>query len=255
MNAFERAGARRRLAEERPPDGPGPGAKPKDKFSQLVFTAQLGDRDALHELIADSVDDVRRLCSALVDGRAADDLVQETYARVIQALRNFRGDSSARTWVLAVARYVCMDELRSRVRCREGLGRLSALAREEVSPDAAEESGVRELLSHLDPDRRAAFVLTSLLGMTYQEAGALCGCPTGTIRSRVARARDDLANLLRCDESAPAAAGGQPSCLKGDPGPSPSCPLCQALGCRRAPTASDRKGVRPGTDQCCRAGR
>ncbi len=60
----------------------------------------------------------------------------------------------------------------------------------------AEEVGVRDLLTRLDPDRRAAFVLTQLLQMTYDEAAAVCGCPTGTIRSRVARARDDLITLM-----------------------------------------------------------
>jgi RNA polymerase sigma-70 factor (ECF subfamily) len=48
------------------------------------------------------------------------------------------------------------------------------------------------LIAALDPDRRAAFVLTQLLGCSYAEAAAICGCLEGTIRSRVARARTDL---------------------------------------------------------------
>jgi RNA polymerase sigma-70 factor (ECF subfamily) len=48
------------------------------------------------------------------------------------------------------------------------------------------------VLDVLDRDRREAFVLTQLLGMSYAEAADVCGCPVGTIRSRVARARGDL---------------------------------------------------------------
>jgi RNA polymerase sigma-70 factor (ECF subfamily) len=54
-----------------------------------------------------------------------------------------------------------------------------------------------QLLSRLDPDRRTAFVLTQLLGFDYAGAAAICGCPAGTIRSRVARARDQLIRELQ----------------------------------------------------------
>ena len=53
-----------------------------------------------------------------------------------------------------------------------------------------------QLINSLDPDRRDAFVLTQILGLSYDEAAEICGCPVGTIRSRVARARTDAVNLL-----------------------------------------------------------
>jgi RNA polymerase sigma-70 factor (ECF subfamily) len=70
-----------------------------------------------------------------------------------------------------------------------------------VVPDAAEDVAVADLLARLDPDRRAAFVLTQMLRMSYQEASVVCGCPVGTIRSRVARARDDLIAMLAGPEA------------------------------------------------------
>lgn len=58
-----------------------------------------------------------------------------------------------------------------------------------------------ELLATLDPDRRAAFVLTQLFGYPYAEAAEVCGCPVGTIRSRVARARGDLIAVWGSEDS------------------------------------------------------
>ena len=55
---------------------------------------------------------------------------------------------------------------------------------------------VHQLLDQLDADRRTAFVLTQVLGLTYAEAADVCGCPVGTVRSRVARARDELLLMM-----------------------------------------------------------
>jgi RNA polymerase sigma-70 factor (ECF subfamily) len=57
-------------------------------------------------------------------------------------------------------------------------------------------------MAALAPDRRAAFTLTQVLGLSYEEAAQVVGCPVGTIRSRVARARADLVAALAADTSA-----------------------------------------------------
>jgi RNA polymerase sigma-70 factor (ECF subfamily) len=62
--------------------------------------------------------------------------------------------------------------------------------------DLAGEVGARDLLQRLDPARREAFVLTQITRLSYAEAARLLDCPIGTIRSRVARARDDLADMV-----------------------------------------------------------
>ena len=54
-----------------------------------------------------------------------------------------------------------------------------------------------DVLAHLDPDRRSAFVLTQVFGLQYDEAAEVLDCPVGTIRSRVARARVDLVAMMR----------------------------------------------------------
>ena len=66
-------------------------------------------------------------------------------------------------------------------------------------------AAVGDLLTRLDADRREAFVLTQVVGLSYAEAAEVAGCPVGTIRSRVARARADLVDAL--DEGSSAAFG------------------------------------------------
>jgi RNA polymerase sigma-70 factor (ECF subfamily) len=63
-------------------------------------------------------------------------------------------------------------------------------------PGPATAAELDDVLAALDPDRRAAFVLTQLLGLRYDETAEVLGCPIGTVRSRVARAREDLVAAL-----------------------------------------------------------
>lgn len=150
-----------------------------------------------------------RLCAALVDRETADDLSQETILRAMRALRDFRGNASARTWMLAIARRTCMDELRARGRRRRRDRRLSAgTAESAVTADHTGDVAMTDLLAHVDPERRAAFVLTQLFRLSYDDAATVCGCPPGTIRSRVARARADLIELVAGSRMSPQADPG-----------------------------------------------
>ena len=144
--------------------------------------------------------DVWRLCRHLGGRADADDLTQEAYARALAALPRFRGDSSVRTWLLVIARRTVADAIRRSARAR----RRQAAPLEHV-PDHAGAVVLDARLGELDPDRRAAFVLTQLLGLPYAEAAEVCGVPVGTIRSRVARAREQL--LATLDERSGEAGG------------------------------------------------
>lgn len=179
-----------------------------DELTRLAHAARLGDEEALERLVKASYGQVRRFCAAVAGPAVAEDLAQETYVRCVQSLRRFRGDASALTWLLSIARHVCLDELRSRGRRDRGTG-LAGDPAARLVPDVAEEAAAADLFARLDPDRRAAFVLTQVFGMPYAEAASVCGCPVGTIRSRVARARDDLVSMLGADQRA-ARDGRQP---------------------------------------------
>lgn len=158
-----------------------------DELTRLARSAADGDRIALAAFVRRSQPEVWRLCRHLVGAAAADDVTQDVYLRALPALATFRAESSARTWLLSIARHAAADEIRRQQRRRR-----LRLGRASVAPDPAAVHAVEHLLAPLDPDRREAFALTQLLGLTYAEAAEIAGVPVGTIRSRVARARTEL---------------------------------------------------------------
>ncbi|WP_030439831.1 sigma-70 family RNA polymerase sigma factor [Actinoplanes subtropicus] len=165
--------------------------------TELALAAGAGDGDALAEFVRATQAEVWRFTAALVDPGAADDLTQETYLRAFKSLPGFEGRSSARTWLLGIARRTCADHLRSVVRRRRLDARLAAQAATELPvPDPAHRLGTADLLGRLSEERRTAFVLTQVLGLSYAEAAAVEEVPVGTIRSRVARARDELVTAV-----------------------------------------------------------
>jgi RNA polymerase sigma-70 factor, ECF subfamily len=180
-----------------------------EDLERLAAAAVDGDPLAAAALVRATQSDVWRLCAALGDRQSADDLTQETYLRAFGSLHRFEGRSSLRTWLLSIARRVCADAVRSRRRRRLTLVRedaeLEALGAGSDADQVGEGAAVADLLARLDPDRREAFVLTQLLGLPYAQAAEVAGCPVGTIRSRVARARADLVEALG-DEAATARA-------------------------------------------------
>src|ERR687889_23990 len=171
-----------------------------EDLERLAAAAVDGDPLAAAALVRATQSDVWRLCAALGDRQSADDLTQETYLRAFGSLHRFENRSSVRTWLLSIGRRVCADAVRSRRRRRLTLVRddadLESLGGAGAADPVGEGASVSDLLAGLDPDRREAFVLTQLLGLEYAEVAEVVGVPIGTVRSRVARARADLAAAL-----------------------------------------------------------
>lgn len=167
------------------------------EITRLAVAAQQGDRAAAATFVRATQQQLRRLLAYLSDPGQADDLTQETYLRAFAALPRYEVRSPARMWLLAIARRVAADYVRAARRAP----RISAV---EQWQEVAERSGgaalagpegmiaLRQAIDALDAERREAFVLTKVLGLSYAEAAEVCDCPVGTIRSRVFRARTDL---------------------------------------------------------------
>jgi RNA polymerase sigma-70 factor (ECF subfamily) len=165
-------------------------------ITALALAAGRGDRSALERFVRETQADVWRYCRHLVGPAHADDLTQDTFARAIRSLPSFQGRASARTWLFTIARRACADWIRGQQRRARLMTRLKAVPDEgDVrAPDGWVE--LEHLLDELSDDRRDAFVLTQVLGLSYDDAAAVCDCPVGTIRSRVSRARLDLLEAM-----------------------------------------------------------
>lgn len=176
-----------------------------DEITGWALAARAGDRAAAAAFIRATRHDVHRFVAHLVGAAEAEDLTQETYLRAMRALPSFAARSTAKTWLLSIARRACADHIRMTVR-RPRVAALSdwqavadaELARESTGIENAVE--LARLLADLPRDRREAFVATQVAGLSYAEAAEVCNCPVGTIRSRVARAREDLLAAMRADD-------------------------------------------------------
>jgi RNA polymerase sigma-70 factor (ECF subfamily) len=170
-----------------------------DDVTGLALAARDGDRTALAELVRRTQADVWRFCAHLAGHAQADDLTQDVYARAIRSLTNFRGDAAARLWLLAIARRACADHVRTEVRRRRLAEHLLGDARRgspRTADDVASAHSLTAVIEARPADYRAAFTLTQVLGLSYAETAEVCDCPVGTIRSRVARARESIIRVL-----------------------------------------------------------
>lgn len=174
-----------------------------DAVTALALAAGRGDAGALEAFIKATQSDVWRFVAYLSEAASADDLTQETFLRAIGALPRFCARSSARTWLLAIGRRVVADHIRyqqSRPRTVGAPDADSPRARTRAARGFEDVVEVAAMIADLHLDQREALLLTQVIGLSYAEAASVCGCPVGTIRSRVARARGELLAASERDE-------------------------------------------------------
>lgn len=137
----------------------------------------------------------RSLCR---DGVRADDLVQEALLRAFNNIQRFKPGTNLKAWLFTIVRNEHYSQLRRRkFEAHDIPG--DALPEPSVPPDHDGELELRDLnraLASLSPGQRAALILVSASGFSYDEAASICGCAVGTIKSRVARARSSLLATL-----------------------------------------------------------
>lgn len=165
-----------------------------EDITRLLLRARDGDREALAAWVARAQPDVWRFVAASVGVDRADDVTQDVFLRAIRSMSSFRGEATSRTWVLAIARHAIVDEHRRTGRrraLRDRLGRQPGTVWQQPD-DLATRHTLHDAIGQLDLYRREAFVLTQMLGLGYAEAAEVLDIPVGTVRSRIARARQDL---------------------------------------------------------------
>ncbi|MFY9629548.1 MAG: sigma-70 family RNA polymerase sigma factor [Methylocystis sp.] len=128
----------------------------------------------------------------------ADDLVQETLVKAWVGLASFTEGTNLTAWLFTILRNIYYSDYRKRR--RETADPDGVMAARMVSP-ATQPSHMdfldfRAALQKLPLDQREALILVGASGLSYDEAAAICGCASGTMKSRVNRARNRLAELL-----------------------------------------------------------
>lgn len=151
----------------------------------------------------------RRLCGNDAD---ALDATQEALIAIVKGLGRYDGRARFSTWAYRVTTNACLDELRRRTR-RPTPTELDGDA-ETTCSDPGDAVATRldldAALDHLPEEYRAAVVLRDLVGMDYADIGATLGVPPGTVRSRIARGRRALAELLGNSDHTPRRPTSQP---------------------------------------------
>ncbi len=172
---------------------------------ELVVAAQGGDRAAMEALLRRHHDRIWAVCRRLAGNDAdAADATQEAMLLIVRRLNTFDGRSRFTTWAHRVATNACLDELRRRQRRpAHGLpdddadtGRVIVDADEPVDRQVSERLTIDAALAHLPEEFRLPVVLRDVVGHDYAEIAAILGIPPGTVRSRIARGRGRLAELL-----------------------------------------------------------
>jgi len=137
-------------------------------------------------------------------GSVADDLVQETLLRAWSKWDRFQPGTSLRAWLFTILRNIYYSNCRKSV--REVQDSEGAYAQRLVVPGDQEShidlEDFRKALARLPLEQREVLILVGASGVSYEEAATICGVEVGTIKSRLSRARTQLARLLGWDARA-----------------------------------------------------
>ncbi len=180
--------------------------------SSLVRVAQKGDLEAFNQLVRFYQDRIFNLATRILgDEDMADDITQNTFLTAYLNLPRFR-NGSFRSWLSRIATNLCYDEYRHHKRypvlsienndlAEETLSPLYDFSGASLLPEIEVEKHeleqiVRDALNQLEVDQRTVIVLVDMQEFDYRETAHILGIPIGTVKSRLARARLRLHQLL-----------------------------------------------------------
>jgi len=187
---------------------------PREADAQLIERIQNGDKRAFELLVAKYQRRVLRLISRLVrDPAEQEDIAQEAFIKAYRAIPNFRGESAFYTWLYRIAVNTAKNYLASQGRRPRTVGEFQSdedgesfgvddVVEDNNTPYAVLHSRqvaetVNKAIERLPSDLRMAVTLREIEGLSYEEIAQAMDCPIGTVRSRIFRAREAIAQELR----------------------------------------------------------
>ena len=190
----------------------------REQEAMIVRKVLQGDVNAFEKLVTEYEKAVYAITQRMT-GNAEDaaDMTQETFIKAYNSLSSFRGDSKFSVWLYRIANNVCLDFLRSKNRRPtvslsteddDGEETQLDIADESQSPELLLESSltrdaVRRGLDSLPPDYKQILLLREIQGLSYEEIAAALGIESGTVKSRIFRARKRLCTFLIEDGNIP----------------------------------------------------
>ena len=180
--------------------------------ADLVRAAQKGDLEAFNQLVIIHQEKILNLVLRILgDETSAEDITQNTFLAAFRGLARFR-NGCFRSWLYRIATNASYDELRHVKRhpvlsseaedvAEEKFTPLDGMPGLNILPEKEYDRHERELVLHqalnrLEKDQRSVIVLVDLHDLDYQETAQILGIPIGTVKSRLARARLRLCQLL-----------------------------------------------------------
>jgi RNA polymerase sigma-70 factor, ECF subfamily len=193
---------------ERPSDEP-KRKRVRDADPRTLDRARRGELPAFEQLVREFQADVYRFAWHLTRDRdLADDVTQDAFLRAFRFIEGFRGDRKFGSWLFAITRNCAMDALRRR---RFPLLHEHDREVEGSIGDATAHAELDAALRSISTEHRETFLLVEVFGLSYQEASDVLGVATGTVKSRMFRARKALCAAITDREPAEAAEAAEAS--------------------------------------------
>ena len=178
----------------------------------LLEKAKAGDIAAFEELIEGYQKRIYNLAYRILGNyEDAGDMAQEALIRIFRSIANFKEQSYFSTWVYRITTNVCLDEIKKRknkkvisldeeIRMEDGEMKRQIMS-DDLQPDAAAEleelrTFVSDAINSLPEDQRLVITLRDIQGLSYEEISSVLDCPSGTVKSRINRARQALKKVL-----------------------------------------------------------
>ena len=179
----------------------------KQEERRVIAAVLAGDVNQFEALVLAHQKTVYALCFRMLgSAEDASDAAQETFFRAYRALRSFRGDSRFSTWLYRLGSNICLDMLRKRpgtpeLPLEESMTNIpdSSAAPQEALERKELQRAVQAGLLKLPPDFRQVLLLREVSGLSYEEIAHAVKLPPGTVKSRIARARKKLSDILLSD--------------------------------------------------------
>jgi RNA polymerase sigma-70 factor, ECF subfamily len=180
-----------------------------EEDNRIIERFKNGDPSAFGDIVLKYQDKIYNLCRHMLGNEHdAEDAAQDVFLKAYQALPKFQPKASLYTWLYRIATNTCIDHKRKPVweslfsSAEEGERLVHDRASNDPSPEKLYQAkqidqALRESLGELSPKLRAIIILKEIEGQSYEEIADILDISIGTVKSRIARAREELQKLMK----------------------------------------------------------